>query len=124
LLASIVFITARRAETRKEAALMAENTLFTNPFSKIFSELNAPWCGAVKHAAAQYLENSEKWAHQSLKWSEKATEWAKSTPLAPVFETQRLIAKQTVDMSIDIARRLWQLEEKLEEKVEETLGKK
>ncbi|HXG21930.1 MAG TPA: hypothetical protein VNN62_22985 [Methylomirabilota bacterium] len=103
---------------------MAENASFTNPLYKIFGELNAPWCEAVKHAAAQYLDNSEKWAHQSLKWSEKATEWAKSTPLAPVFEAQRLIAKQAVDMSLDIARRWWRLEEKLEEKMEETPGKK
>jgi hypothetical protein len=103
---------------------MADQTSFTNPLYKMFGELNAPWYEAVKHAAARYLDNSEKWAHQSLKWSEKATEWARSTPLAPVFEAQRLLAKQTVDMSIDIARRLWRLEEKLEEKMEETLGKK
>lgn len=100
---------------------MAENTLFNNPFAKMFGELNAPWCDAVKSAAAQYIENGEKWAHQTLKWNEKATEWAKATPLAPVFETQRMIAKQTIEMGADIARRLWQLEGKIEEKMEEAL---
>ena len=103
---------------------MAESTIFSNPFTKMLGEFNAPWCDAVKQVATQYINNSEKWAHQSLKWSEKATEWTKSTPLAPVFETQRLIAKQTIEMSADIARRLWQLEEKIEEKMEETLGGK
>jgi hypothetical protein len=102
---------------------MAENIFSQNPFMKMFGELNAPWCDAVKHAAAQYIDNSEKWAQQSLKWSEKATVWAKATPLAPVFDTQRLIAKQTIEMSADIARRLWQLEGKIEEKMEEALGK-
>jgi len=102
---------------------MAESIFSHNPFLKAFSELNAPWCEAVKHAAAQYIDNGEKWAHQGLKWSEKATEWAKATPLAPVFETQRLVAKQTIEMSADIARRLWQLEGKIEEKMEEALGK-
>jgi hypothetical protein len=101
---------------------MADNTMFNNPFTKMFGELNAPWCDAVKNAAAQYIDNSEKWAKQSLKWNEKATEWANATPLAPFFETQRLVAKQTVEMSADIARRLWQLEEKIEEKMEEALG--
>jgi hypothetical protein len=103
---------------------MAESTLFTNPFAKMFGEMNAPWSDAVKHAAAQYIDNGEKWAHQALKWNEKATEWAKASPLAPVFETQRMVAKQTIEMSADIARRLWQLEGKIEEKMEEALGGK
>lgn len=101
---------------------MAENTFSNNPFMKMFGELNAPWCDAMKQAAAQYIDNSEKWAMQGLKWGEKATEWAKATPLAPVFETQRLIAKQTIEMSADMARQLWQLEGKIEEKMEEALG--
>jgi hypothetical protein len=100
---------------------MAENTSFNNPFAKMFGELNAPWCDAVKKAAEQYLDNGEKWAQQALKWNEQATEWAKATPLAPVFETQRRIAKQTIEMSTNIARRLWKLEGKSEEK-EETPG--
>ena len=103
---------------------MAEGSLFTNPCTKIFGEMNAPWCDAVKQAASQYLDNGEKWAQQALKWNEKATEWAKATPLAPVFETQRMVAKQTIEMSADIVRRLWQLEGKIEEKMEEALGGK
>lgn len=102
---------------------MAENIFLQNPFIKMFSELNAPWCDAMKHAAAQYIDNSEKLAQQALKWSEKAAGWAKATPLAPVLDAQRLIAKQTIEMSADIARRLWQLEGKFEEKMEEALGK-
>jgi hypothetical protein len=104
--------------------IMAEGTLFTNPFAKMFGEMNAPWCDAVKQAASQYIDNGEKWAQQALKWNEKATEWAKASPLAPVFETQRMVAKQTIEMSADIARRLWQLEGKIEEKMEEALGGK
>ena len=30
---------------------MAENTMLNNPFTKMFGELNAPWCDAVKQAA-------------------------------------------------------------------------
>jgi len=101
---------------------MADKTPLNNPFVKMFGEMNAPWCDAVKHAAAQYIDNGEKWATQGLKWSEKATEWAKATPLAPMFETQRMIAKQTIEMSSDVARRLWQLEGKIEEKMEEAMG--
>src|SRR5205814_5923481 len=121
-LVSIILLPAKSAATRKETAIMAENTMLNNPFTKMFGELNAPWCDAVKQAAEQYINNSEKWAKQSLKWNEKATEWANSTPLASLFETQRLIAKQTVEMSADIARRLWQLEGKIEEKMEEALS--
>jgi hypothetical protein len=101
---------------------MAEHTQASNPFMKMFSELNAPWCEAVKHAAAQYIDTSEKWAHQTLKWNEKVTDWAKATPFSVLFETQRLIARQSIDLSADVARRLWQLEGKIEEKVGETFG--
>src|SRR5262245_53695851 len=101
---------------------MAEHTHASNPFVKMFSELNAPWLDAVKHAAAQYIDTSEKWAQQALKWGERTTEWAKATPLAPFFETQRLIARQAIELSADVARRLWQLESKVEEKVEEAFG--
>lgn len=101
---------------------MAENLFAANPFLKVFTEMNAPLCDAVKHAAAQYLENGEKWARQTLQWNEKATAWAKATPFAPVFETQRLIAKQAMDLSSNLTRRLWQLEEKTEKKADETSG--
>jgi hypothetical protein len=101
---------------------MAENPQASNPFVKILSELNAPWCDAVKQAAAQYIDTSEKWAHQALKWNEKTTEWAKATPFSALFETQRLIARQTIELSADVARRLWQLENKVEEKVEQAFS--
>ncbi len=101
---------------------MAENLFAGNPFAKMFGDLNAPFCDTFKNLAAQYLANGEKWAQQTLHWNEKATAWAKSTPLASVFETQRVVAKQAVELSSGIARRLWQLEEKNEKKNEETLA--
>jgi hypothetical protein len=48
----------RDTKTRREASSMAESALFNNPFTKMFSELNAPWFDAFKSAAAHYIDNS------------------------------------------------------------------
>jgi hypothetical protein len=101
---------------------MAEKAQIGNPFARMFSELNVPWWDAARQVASQYIDLNEKWARQALKWNEKTSEWAKGTPFAPFLEIQQLIARQTVDLSADFARRLWQLESKVEEKVEEALG--
>jgi hypothetical protein len=101
---------------------MAETLWANNPFVKMFSEINAPWCNALKQGAAQYIETTEKWAQRALEMNEKATAWAKDTPFAPLFETQQLIARQSVELSTEFARRLWQLEDKVEEKVAEVVG--
>jgi hypothetical protein len=94
---------------------MAENTQATNPFAKVFSEMAAPWCGTLKQAVAQYLESSEKWAEQALELNEQATTWAKDTPFAPLFETQRSLARQIMESSTTLARQLWQIEARAEE---------
>jgi len=97
---------------------MTEHTWTNNPFMKMFGETNAPWGSALKQAAAQYLDTSEKWAQKALELNEQATAWAKETPLAPLFETQRSLARQMVETSAALTRRLWQLEPRAEEKVE------
>ena len=87
-----------------------------NPFAKIFSELNAPFCGSLKQAAAQYLTTTEEWGKKALEFNEKLTGWAKETPLSPLFETQRSIASQLMENSLAFARRAWKIEEKEHEK--------
>jgi hypothetical protein len=95
---------------------MAENTQATNPFMKMFEELNAPLCGPLKQAAAQWIDTSAEWAHKALEWNEKMTTWAKETPLASVFATQRSLASQTIENSTALARSLWRIEPKTDEK--------
>ena len=90
---------------------MTENMWTNNPFSKAFSEMNTPFIGPVKEMAARYIDTSEKWANQALEMSEKTTEWAKDTPFAPVFETQRSLAKQMIGSSTSFARQMWKLDE-------------
>jgi hypothetical protein len=88
----------------------------TNPFAKVFTDLNAPLCGTLKEMATQYIDTSEEWARKALEWSEKATTWAKATPFAPLFETQRSLASQVIENSAAFARSLWKVEPKTDEK--------
>jgi hypothetical protein len=96
---------------------MAEYSQTSNVFAKMFSEMAAPWCGPLKQVATQYLDTSEKWAQKALELNEKTTAWAKDTPLAPLFETQRSLARQVIETSTTFARQLWQIETKAEEKI-------
>jgi hypothetical protein len=107
---------------------MAENAQTTNPFVKIFTDpasnpfakwfadLSAPWCGSLKQAAAQYIDTSAEWAQRALEWNEQMTAWAKGTPLAQLFEAQRSLTAQMVENSTTLARALWRIEPKTEEK--------
>jgi hypothetical protein len=95
---------------------MAENTQLNNPFAKMFEGLNAPLCGPAKQVAAQWIDTSAEWAHKALEWNEKMTAWAKETPLASLFETQRSLASQVIENSTTLARSLWRIEPKTDEK--------
>jgi len=105
---------------------MAKNTqatnpflMFTdpasNPFAKVWVDLNAPLYGSLKQLATQSIDTSEEWAKKVIDWNEKATAWAKSTPLASFFETQRSFASQVIENSASFARSLWRIEPKAEE---------
>lgn len=99
---------------------MADNPWTTNPFTKMFGELNlpnSPMLAPMREMAAQYIDNSEKWANQALEMGEKTTAWAKETPMAPMFEAQISLAKQVIGSSTTLARRLWQLDNPAEEKI-------
>lgn len=99
---------------------MAENMWTNNPFSKMCGELNLPnlpMLTPMREMAAQYIDNGEKWANQALEMSEKTTAWAKETPMAPMFEAQRSLAKQLIGSSTSLARQLWQLDKSAEDKV-------
>ena len=86
-----------------------------NPFLKMMGEANVPFSTSVKQIVTQSIESGEKWIGQAFALNEKATEWAKDTPLAPVFETQRSVARQVFASSTALARQLWQLEQPVEE---------
>jgi hypothetical protein len=80
-----------------------------NPFSKLgeaFFSLES-----ARKAAAWYIDNSEKLAHQAIELQEKATVWAKETPFASLFETQPSLARKFVERSAAAARNLWQIEQ-------------
>ncbi len=64
----------------------------------------------TRKLAAWSIDASEKAAHGALDFQARTTSWAKETPLAPVFELQRTVAKRIVDGSANLARTLWQID--------------
>ena len=80
------------------------------PFPRFVSELSTPWYGAAKALTAWYIDTNEQMAKRALDFQEKATSWAKDTPWAPFFTAQHNLGRQFVEGSVNIARRLWQIE--------------
>jgi hypothetical protein len=71
---------------------------------------NLTMLAPVKEMAARYIDTSEQWANQALEMSEKTTAWANETPMAPVFEAQRSLARQMLGSSTTLARQIWKIE--------------
>ncbi len=92
---------------------MANNMWTDNPFTKAFGDMNLsslPIMAPVKEIAARYINTSEQWANQALDMSEKTTAWANETPIAPMFEAQRSLARQMLGSSTTLARQIWKIE--------------
>ncbi len=99
---------------------MANNMWIDNPFTKAFGDLNLPnfpMMAPMKEMAARYIDTSEQWANQALDMSEKTTAWANETPMAPVFEAQRSLARQMLGSSTTLARHIWKIEPQATEEV-------
>jgi len=92
---------------------MAKKVETENPYLKAFGELSAVNC--LKQIAERSIDTNERLVQRTLEWNEKLTAWAKETPLASLFEQQRSLTKQMVELSSGLARRFWQID-KAEEK--------
>ncbi|MGH7960373.1 MAG: hypothetical protein ACRERD_00920 [Candidatus Binatia bacterium] len=86
-----------------------------------YTDLSASWRHDMRKVVATYLDTSERLAKGTLGFYEKSTAWASNTPWAPLFKMQTDIANQFIDNSVNLARQLWQIEEKAVQKVEEAM---
>lgn len=95
---------------------MANNMWTDNPFTKAFGGMNlsnlpnSPLLAPMKEMAARHIDTSEQWANQALEMNEKTTAWANETPIAPMFEAQRSLARQVLGSSTTLARQMWRIE--------------
>lgn len=86
-----------------------------------YTDASAAWRHDMRKVVATYLDTSERLAKGTIGFYEKSTAWASNTPFAPLFKIQTDIANQVVDNSVNLARQLWQIEEKAVQKVEEAM---
>jgi hypothetical protein len=114
--------TATAGEFREQATRLTEQVREQAgrfPFFQPFAGLNAAWWSGAKQLATWYIDTSEKVARGVLDFQERTTNWAENTPWAPLFESQRILARRWIEGSTDMARRFWQLEEEAQKKVME-----
>jgi hypothetical protein len=84
------------------------------PFVQPFAELSGVWWRGTQQMAAWSIETNEKTTYGLIEFQEQATQWAEQTPLASLFEVRRTLARQWMEGSAELARRLWQLEKRKE----------
>jgi len=75
-------------------------------FSEIASTLFST--ERARKVAALSIDASERLARSALDYQAKAR--AKDTPLGPLFEAQNSIGRKFVEISVDTARRLWNID--------------
>ena len=80
------------------------------------SDLNAPFWSNARQLAAWCIGTNEHLAKGLLEVQEQNMQWAKDTPWASLLHAQTDVARQWVEGSAQMARRLWRIKESSEEK--------
>ena|SRR5689334_18063296 len=70
------------------------------------SEMKRQLQGSASEFLSRNLEMSEKVGRSLIDLHANFTTWAKGTALEPLFEAQRKIGSQTLDLSLEMARNI------------------
>jgi hypothetical protein len=79
-----------------------------------FSEITRSFFSldVAKRIVESYIDAGERIADSMLEFQAKMNEWAKNTPLYPLFEAQYSLETKLKEVSANVARRLWRIEQK------------
>src|SRR5262245_3687288 len=98
---------------------------YQSPLMKLLYELTEMSYSAAKKLTIYSLDATESFAKGVIEMQRWASGWAKDTPVAPLLEEQQNIAREFVEQSVDVARRLWLLQlergEEVTERAEEEM---
>jgi hypothetical protein len=89
---------------------------YHSPTVKLFTDLMDVWYSTARKMTEYYLAAGEDLARGAVESQRQATRWARD--VTPLFEEQNNVAREFVERSTDVARRLVQVQvEKGEEAV-------
>jgi hypothetical protein len=81
---------------------------FRSPMVKLFTDLTDTWYSTARKVTEYYLATGEDLAKGAVELQRQATSWARD--ITPLVEEQNTVAREFVERSTDVARRLLQVQ--------------
>ncbi len=73
-------------------------------------DLNNVWTEKAKQALEAYVNSGERVARILFELHERSTSWARDTVFGPFFDAQRTAGKRILDNSLEITRKLYNIQ--------------
>ena len=80
--------------------------------SGLFTNLANSVIGNMRDIAARTIDANVSFAKQMLDFQAQTTSWAKDTPMGPMFQAQRALSEELIELFAGAARALWRIEER------------
>ena len=69
----------------------------------------------MRDVAARTIDANVNFAKQMLDFQTQTSNWAKDTPLGAMFQSQRALGEELIELFAGAARALWRIEERKSE---------
>ena len=80
----------------------------------LFTDIANSIVSTMRDIAARSIDANVSFAKQMLEYQAQTTNWAKDTPIGPMFQSQRALGEELIDLFAGAARALWRIEKKSE----------
>jgi len=80
----------------------------------LFTDIANSIVSTMRDIAARSIDANVSLAKQMLEYQAQTTNWAKDTPIGPMFQSQRALGEELIDLFAGAARALWRIEKKSE----------
>jgi hypothetical protein len=85
---------------------MAQQETSSGQFTDIANSI----IGSMRALAALTIDANVNFAKQILEFQAQTTSWAKDTPIGPMFQSQRALGEELIELVAGAARALWRIE--------------
>jgi hypothetical protein len=83
--------------------------------SGLFADIGNSIVSNMRDMAARTIDANVSFAKQMLDFQAQTTNWAKDTPMGPMFQSQRALGGELIELFAGAARALWRIEERKSE---------
>jgi hypothetical protein len=80
----------------------------------LFTDIANSIVSTMRDIAARSIDANVSFAKQMLEYQAQTTNWVKDTPMGPMFQSQRALGEELIDLFAGAARALWRIEKKSE----------